>query len=144
MSTIMYNSWVLIFIHSSTSLEILSVLKLIILIVTDCMYILIFSSICGGVGPPLTFNEVMNNCVIHPVSKAWCLGRTIQCGRIGKTDLISAILESAKGKLIVNGNVGDQMLLQNQSQRTSYSLPWQYKFTCFMHKHNFAPGYLNI
>ena len=64
-----------------------------------------YSSICGGVGTPLTFNEVLNNCVMYSISKAWSLGRAVQRGRIAKADLVTTILDRAKGKLIISGKV---------------------------------------
>ena len=56
-------------------------------------------------GTPLTFNEVLNNCVIYSISKAWCLGRAIQRGQLAKTDLVDSILDSVRSKLIINGKV---------------------------------------
>jgi len=72
-----------------------------------CMHVIKFTfrSICGCVGTPITFNEVMNNCVIYPISKAWCLGRAVQRGRIAKSDPVNAILDSVSGKLIISGMV---------------------------------------
>ena len=65
----------------------------------------IFSSICGAVGSPITFSEVLNNCVIYPISKAWCLGRAVQRGVIAKADPVTSILNSVRGKLIISGKV---------------------------------------
>lgn len=65
----------------------------------------LFRSICGCVGTPITFSEVMSNSVIYPISKAWCLGRALQRGRIAKTDPINTILNSVRGKLIISGMV---------------------------------------
>ena len=56
-------------------------------------------------GTPLTFNEILSNCVIYSISKAWCLGRTVQRGRLAKTDLVNSILDSVRSKLIINGKV---------------------------------------
>ena len=56
-------------------------------------------------GTPITFSEVLNNCVIHPISTAWCLGRAVQRGQIAKIDPVKSMFESVRGKVIIKGKV---------------------------------------
>ena len=69
-----------------------------------CYYYCLFSSVCGYAATPLTFDEVLNTSVIYSISKAWCLGRAVQRAK-GDPDPVKAILESVKGKEIMNGKV---------------------------------------
>ena len=77
-------------------------------------------------GTPLTFSEVLNNCVIYSISKAWCLGRAIQRGRLAKTDLVNSILDSVRSKLIINGKVTAKgQLCMYVMQLVTQNLIWQ-------------------
>ena len=53
----------------------------------------------------LTIDDVKNKCMLHTVSKAWCLGRAVRRGQLAKTDPVNAVTTSVNGRLIISGKV---------------------------------------
>ena len=60
---------------------------------------------CGIAVGSLTLNNVLKVCVLHTISKAWCLGRAVHRAQLAKADPLTAITTSVNGKLIISGKV---------------------------------------
>ena len=44
-------------------------------------------------------------CILHTLSKAWCLGRAVRRGQLAKTDPVNVVTTSMNGRLIISGKV---------------------------------------
>ena len=44
-------------------------------------------------------------CILHTLSKAWCLGRAVRRGQLAKTDPVNVVTKSMNGRLIISGKV---------------------------------------
>ena len=53
----------------------------------------------------LSLSDVKKVCVLHTISKAWCLGRAIHRAQLAKTDPVMAVTSSTNGKLVISGKV---------------------------------------
>ena len=53
----------------------------------------------------LTLSNVLKVCILHTISKAWCLGRAVHRAQLAKADPVRAITTSVNGKLIISGKV---------------------------------------
>lgn len=53
----------------------------------------------------LTLSDIKRVCILHTISKAWCLGRAVYRAQSAKTDPVMAVTTSMNGKLIISGKV---------------------------------------
>ena len=53
----------------------------------------------------MTVSDAKKMCILHTISKAWCLGRAVHRAQLAKTDPVMAVTSSMNGKLIISGKV---------------------------------------
>ena len=54
---------------------------------------------------PMSFNEMLEKCVLFTMSRAWQLGRAIMRARVQHTDVIQAVVEQQNGMVLMAGKV---------------------------------------
>ena len=94
--------WTIRLIISSTVTKIL-LMEIYIYI----LYILqpFFRLMCAINLGNMTLSDVKKVCVLHTISKAWCLGRAVHRAQLAKTDPVMAVTSSMNGKLVISGKV---------------------------------------